>query len=48
MGAEVDYEALAQKLVTQTANIKEGDLVLITGVCAISNCWRILPSMFGN
>ena len=27
----VDYEALAQKLVTQCANIHEGDLVLVTG-----------------
>jgi leucyl aminopeptidase (aminopeptidase T) len=29
--ASVDYEALAQKLVTQCASIHEGDLVLITG-----------------
>jgi len=30
-GAGPDYEALAQKLVTQCANIHEGDLVLISG-----------------
>ena len=30
-GTSVDYEALAQKLVTQCANIHEGDLVLVTG-----------------
>ena len=30
-GTRVDYEALAQKLVTQCANIHEGDLVLVTG-----------------
>ena len=30
-GTNVDYDALAQKLVTQCANIHEGDLVLVTG-----------------
>jgi leucyl aminopeptidase (aminopeptidase T) len=30
-GTSVDYEALAQKLVTQCANIHEGDYVLVTG-----------------
>jgi len=30
-GASVDYEALAQKLVNQCANIHEGDYVLVTG-----------------
>jgi leucyl aminopeptidase (aminopeptidase T) len=30
-GTNVDYDALAQKLVTQCASIHEGDLVLVTG-----------------
>jgi leucyl aminopeptidase (aminopeptidase T) len=30
-GTSIDYEALAQKLVNQCANIHEGDLVLVTG-----------------